>query len=238
MKRLFIFIFGIFLIFSVNAEIQTFGTFRINTDIELKQIGAGFTNCYIISILYPNSTPSLSIETEMIKTGNEYSYSYNKTSELGQYIVNGYCSDGIEDTVWNYDFKITPSGVIPTTAQGSLSIGILGSIILLMFFFGWLSFKFMESEKGFPIGIFFFLISIIASIYGLYLGVIYSRDYLYSSVANVQSKIFIGVMYGLVGIMFLGLLMLILMAVGEIKERKSIQRYGENYDRKAKIYRY
>lgn len=136
------------------------------------------------------------------------------------------------------EFEVTTTGQELTTAQSGLSIGILGSILLLMFFFGWLSFKFMETDKAFPIGVFFMLVSIIIAVYGLYLGVVYSRDYLYASTSSPQSAIFIGILYGLIAVMFLGLLGLVIMALKEIKERKSIQQHGTNYNTHTKQYEY
>lgn len=218
------------------------GTFRQNTDVELYQTCNDCLYCNItdVKIKSPEKLTLINISQEMTARGTYYYFTLDSgnTTSIGTYEYCYNCGNLEEIAVGCIEFDINPSGITPTTAQGGLSIGILISIIFLMFFFGFLSFKFMESDKGFPIGLFFLLVSIIISIYGLYLGVVFSRDYLYSNVANVQSRIFTGIMYGLVGMTFLGLLTLIIMAVKEIKIRKSKQEYGENYDTNTKMYKY
>ena len=220
----------------VFGIVETLGIFKQGKCIDLIQSGANLTFCNITSVKYPNSSTAMP-EASMTKKGTEYNYTFCNTTTLGTYIINGFCSNNTEDVVWAYDFKVTPSGIEATVPKGVLSIGILLSVFVLMFFFGWLSFKFMESDKTFPIGLFFLLIALIFSVYGLYLGYIYSEDYLYSNVSDVQSKIFIGVMFGLIGITFLGLLLLLIKAIREIKERKSLQKYGEGYDTQTGTYR-
>ena len=230
-------IISIILMSFVIAEVQTLGTFKKGEDVELQQIGAGFTDCHITSVLYPNSTEALGL-AEMTKNGNQYNYTFSNTGTDGKYIVNGYCTDGSGDTVWSYDFDITPSGMLATISQGYLSIGLLIGIILIMFFFSMISFKLMDYEKLYPIALFFLLVSIIIAVYGLYLGVVFSRDYLFSSTAAPQSALFIGILFGLVGMMFISLLLLILAALREIRERKSIQQHGEGWNSQTKQYNY
>ncbi len=134
-------------------------------------------------------------------------------------------------------FFVTPTGIILSSAQSGLSLGIMLSIVLLTFFFGFLSYKLLDKEKTFPFGLFFLLIALILAIYTLYLGTLFSQDFLLESTKNVQSTIFVSIMYSLVGISFIGLLFLILKVLKEIKERKSIQKYGRGFDPKTKTYR-
>lgn len=110
MKKIIIMLFTIMLISTVTAEIQSLGTKEQNSVVNLKQVGAGFTFCNITSILYPNTTNIIGNEVVMTKAGTDYTFQFNKTEEFGEYIVNGYCSDTIEDTPWTYNLFITPNG--------------------------------------------------------------------------------------------------------------------------------
>jgi len=237
MKVIYFLLIGILFINLISSEQTTLGVFKQNTCVELIQICADCSFVNITSVRYPNSTLALATMIKMTKTGTEYNYSFCNTSFVGKYIVNGFGDVDGTNTIFNYDFEITPSGVSLTVAQGGISIGILISIVVLMFFFGFLSFKFLENDKTFPIGLFFLVLSIIIAVYGLYLGVTYSTDYLYSNTSDVQSKVFIGVLFGLIGITFLGLLFLVLATLAEFKERKSLINYGGDYNSKTKMYK-
>jgi len=126
---------GLFILLMVlpiaTCEVQTLGTFKVNEAVELKQIGAGFDNCTITSVLYPNSSEALGL-VDMTKSGNQYNYTFDKTSVLGQYIVNGYCTDTTGDAVWSYDFMVTSTGESFSTSQGYLIIGQLGLVALFL----------------------------------------------------------------------------------------------------------
>lgn len=220
--------------------------FRQNTLIDLKvpcyaenySLCTSTTTCNI-TIFLPVNNSALVNNQQM--TWNDAYFNYtllkNKTLILGEYSSSVNCF-GAYYGFSTFNFKITPDGTEPTTAQGWVSIGILLSIILLTFFFGFLAFKFSEYYKLYPFAIFFLLVAILSSVYVLYLGYIYGRDYLYSTTAKPQEAMFIGVMYGLVGIMFIALIFFILKALAEIRERKSIMKYGEGYNPKTKSYEY
>jgi hypothetical protein len=72
-----------------------------------------------------------------------YSLSSTKTSELGTYLVNGYCRAGSDVSVWSSDFLITPSGnPKPNTGEGLSLLGLFGIMILVSGFFlimAWMS---------------------------------------------------------------------------------------------------
>jgi len=95
----------------ISAEVESLQTQKVGTDIELKQIGADFSACNITSVSYPNSTVIVK-DVVMTKRGNEYNYTLNSTytNTLGDYIVNGFCTNGTDDVVWAYDFKVTYTG--------------------------------------------------------------------------------------------------------------------------------
>jgi hypothetical protein len=217
-------------------------TYPVDKNIELKflcrydgSIPAG--SSYNITISYPNGSSMISnINTTSLGLGS-FKYITN-FSVVGVYSIQSFCYNGTASSSNLEYIEVTQSGIIATTAQGNLSIGLLIGIILIMFFFGLLSFKLMDYEKLYPIALFFLLVSIIIAVYGLYLGTIFTQDYLSTSTSAPQSTLFIGILYGLVGIMFLGLLMLIITALKEFKERKSLQRQGEGWDSKTKSYKY
>jgi len=138
MKKLIYLICMIFLVASfVDAEVQTLGTFKKDSIIGLKQIASGFTSCNITSVLYPDSTCAICNNVGMTKNNNEYNQTFNKTSKLGEYIVNGYCTDGDEDTVWSYNFEITPSGfsALGVTGGLTLTLAIISILIIAILFF-------------------------------------------------------------------------------------------------------
>lgn len=192
---------------------------------------------YNFTISYPNGTTFINNKQATSLGQGTFNYTVN-FSISGTYKVQSFCYDGTYSYSNTEEIVVTPSGIIATSAQSNLSIGLLISIILIMFFFGLLAFKLMDYEKIYPIAIFFLLVAIIIAVYGLYLGVVFSRDYLFASTAAPQSALFVGILYGLVGMMFLGLLWIIIAAVKEIRERKSLQRHGEGWDSKTKQYKY
>jgi len=239
-KKLLILGFLILLVLPLCFALEVYPT---NKDVELKFL-CTLNNAvpselarYNITISYPNGTTYINNQEATPLKQGAFNYTTN-FSVTGTYKVQSFCYDGTYSYSNTEYIEITPSGIIATTAQSGLSIGLLIGIIFIMFFFGILAFKLMDYEKIYPIAIFFLLISIIIAVYGLYLGVVFSRDYLFASTAAPQSRLFIGILYGLVGVMFLGLLGLIIAAVKEIKERKSIQRYGDGYNTKTKRYEY
>jgi len=229
----------LFLTAGAMAEVQTLGTFKLNSNVTLKQIGAGFTKCYVTSVVYPNSTCAICSETEMTKSGVEYSLQFSDTNELGQYIVNGYCTDGAANVVWAYDFEINPSGFNISESQGFSSLGLILSIILIAGLFMFVGYKFLDSDKTFPIGLFFLVISLLLSVYSLHIGYIYTRDILYPiSAEGVQFKVYIGIMWGLIAIIFIAMLFLIIKTIKEFKVRKSMVDYGQGWNPRTKQYDY
>lgn len=133
---------------------------------------------------------------------------------------------------------VNPTGIVPSEAQGNLTLGVIISIIALIIFFGFLSFKFIETDETFGIGLFFLVISLILSVYILFLGFVLSRDFLFTSISAVQEKVFTGIMFALVGIMFIAFTFLIIKVVKTLKVQKIDKQYGEGYNSKTKQYEY
>lgn len=224
---------------SVNAEL---GTFKAGENISLIQTCNTCTYCNITNILRvtPINTSLILGQQAMTKQGTFYNFTLNNTytNLIGEYQYCYECADANNIATGCVGFSITHAGVSPSTAQSGLSLGILISMILIMFFFGLIGFKLIDYEKLYPVGVFFLIVAIIIAVYGLYLGVVYSRDYLYLSTSAPQIRLFLAITYGLVGMAFIVLLVLMIDTLKEIKERKSMQKYGDNWDTKTKQYNY
>jgi hypothetical protein len=107
MNKIIVLMLGILLISFANAT--TLGTFKQNECINLIQTCANCTYVNISSVLYPNTTLIIS-DKEMTQLGTYFYYNFCNTTELETYQVTGVGNpDGI-NTVWNYDFTITPNG--------------------------------------------------------------------------------------------------------------------------------
>ena len=182
MKTYNIILFILVFLLTVNlasAEVQTLGTYKIDSCINLKQIcNCSYVN--ITTILYPNSTIALS-NVEMIKTGTDFVYNFCNTSLLGNYIVNGYGDPDTTFTVFNYDFEITQTGYKQTTSEGIGSAIFLILILSLTVLFGFMGFKFVESDTLWALGIFFLGLSLLFVVYDVYLGYEYHLNYIGSA---------------------------------------------------------
>jgi len=239
MRKLLIILLGIFLINLAFAQIESLGTFQQGSCIEIKQVCASCT--YVnITVSYPNSSFAVYNE-EMTKIGSgTWNYSFCNTNTTGRYDITGEGDlNGIPTGFSALYFEITPNGLKFDEGQGFSSIGLFLSIIAISFLFMYFGFKFSENNKTFPIGLFFLIISLFVSIYALHLGYIMTRDILYPiSIEKTQFKIYLGIMWGLIAVAFLGLLSLIIKTLKEIRVRKSIQSYGSNWNPKTKQYEY
>ncbi len=129
-KILLVLMLGIVLISFASATIQTLGTFQQGEDVNLIQTCASCTYNNITSILSPNSSELIG-NFEMTQTGSVYNFTLDggNTTRLGEYIVNGLGDIDGTDTVWNYNFFITPTG---QTLDNSQSLLILGLIVILI----------------------------------------------------------------------------------------------------------
>lgn len=118
----------------VNAEtqIQTLGGVKQGDTINLTQncLSSSYSN--ISRIVYPNRTFIINSQTPMIKTGDDYSYSFSNTSTIGNYIVYGVCDESGAKTNWVYDFNVTPNG--DTLSTGSSIIFSILTIFVFLFF--------------------------------------------------------------------------------------------------------
>lgn len=110
MKKILItIILGIFLISLASAEIQTLGTFKRFDCVNLKQSHGNCTYNNISHVSYPDSSRALS-ENVMTKIGTNYNYTFCNTSQLGEYIINGFGNPDGEKVTWTYNLFITETG--------------------------------------------------------------------------------------------------------------------------------
>jgi len=171
-KLITIIIFGMFMISMVSA-MESLGTFKQGEEIRISQVCNDATYITISSITYPNSTTSIDNFNMTYFGSGEFYYDFDSSSELGKYDVRG-ISDGCENTFATY-FDITPLGISQTTSQGIGSFGYLILMITLMFVFGYISFKFFNTENWWIMGIFFGFMSLIFLVYNSWLGYSYHK---------------------------------------------------------------
>jgi hypothetical protein len=115
-KGLMFFIIGFMLITGgVSAMVcdgTLLGTFKQNTNINLRQICDTCTYVTLSSLTYPNST-TLTINTNMTKVGVDYNYTFY-AGTLGSHYYSVFGNkDGVIATE-TFCFEVTPSGFIGT----------------------------------------------------------------------------------------------------------------------------
>lgn len=113
------------------------------------------------------------------------------------------------------------------------------SLILLLGIFLYLASQYMNSDKTFGVGLYFYLISFILLVYVLFLQFNLMDKMLYwLGLSNIQLIIYSSITYSLIGIALIGFTYLLVKYLGLIKERKSSINYGDNYNSKSKSYEY
>lgn len=115
----------------VQAEVQTLGVFKVGDCVGLVQSCANCSYNTITSIQYPNST-LINLNVPMNKNGTFFNYDFCNASANGNYIVNGIGNPDGYDTIWAYNFEVTPSGLISTGGQ---AITYIVLILIVLFFF-------------------------------------------------------------------------------------------------------
>jgi len=169
MKKIMLFLILIFSILLVSSTIEVLGTYKLNENVELFQSGAGFSYCNITSVKYPNSSEALG-HVGMTKEDIEYNYTFSDAIVVGEYIVNGFCSNDSDSVVWAYNFVVTPTGVLQTTSQGIASAIYLFLMLVLTGLFLYGGFKLSESEYLWVLGVFSMFLSFIFVVYDVWLG--------------------------------------------------------------------
>jgi len=233
MKKLLIWIMAILLIssaYALNFEKSTEVDLKIPCENDGKPCSSSAT-CNI-TIKYPNS--SFLIEYKEMTNQNNGDFNItlneNQTNVLGEYAYSVYCSDGGYHGAYHSNYMITPTGQEINTGQGITTIGLILAMILLSFVFAFFGHKFSESERLFPIALFFMLISLILGVYVIQLGYIFSRDILFPlSISSMQFHIWLGVMYSLIFIAIIGFVFFTAKALKLLKIRKKEKEENSGY---------
>jgi len=199
---------GVFLVSMISASQSFLGTFKQNDCIDLTQTCASCSYNNITSIIYPNGTKILfAPEQNMSKTGTEYLFNTCNYSALtGNYKVNGHGDLAGTDTVWNYGYSITPSGIAPSesrTQAMTRSIYFLFIPAILLF----IAFLFVQAKPPVKwsfllLSIMFFLQTINILFVGLQEEVINPKIEGYFSFLTTASFILFWFAFGLMAIMW------------------------------------
>ena len=99
----------VFLIYNINAQVESFGTFEQNSEVTLTQT-YNTSYCNVTSVSDPDS--GIIAAGLMSKSGNHFNLTLNvfNTSKLGNYLVCGDC----DTKSWCADFEITSTGFADT----------------------------------------------------------------------------------------------------------------------------
>ena len=246
LKKTFLIMLGIVMLISL-ASAEPAYTFKkgqtVNYSINVFESdnskASDSVACYI-TMKNPESAVTINDSAMTFNVEGYFNYTINASlfENVGEYPTIIRCDDGSEYAFSTFTFLITPTGQNITESQGFTSIGLIISILAVAFLFMYFGFKFAESDKLFPIAIFFMLISLLLSVYTIHLGYIYSRDILYPLAGEgTQFKVYLGIMWGLLAMAFLAMLGLIIKALKEFRVRKSQQDYGEGWDSKTQSYK-
>jgi hypothetical protein len=116
--------------FPSDSTAVTSSSFKYNEEVTLYQMCSNCSYVNITSVTYPSSQVEI-INEEMTKNGNDYTYPFTNTSELGIYKYN-VCGDKDGGYLCEVlTFEVTYTGKEMSVAQSLLSIGFLGLLILI-----------------------------------------------------------------------------------------------------------
>ena len=149
-KILLTLILGMFLISFSSAQIQTAGTFKINEQINLTQTCASCTFNNITSIVQVSPTSRDIIGNfPMTRKGSVYNFSLSKgnNTHVGEFYVNGIGDLDGTNTIWNFNYFVTPTGFALETSDSILLVIILMATLILFLGFLWPSIMLPYSNK-------------------------------------------------------------------------------------------
>jgi hypothetical protein len=105
-KQVMILLLALLIIPMLYSYQESLGIVKQNEPANLIQTCYDSTEGYITRVVYPDKTFAINEQTAMTKIGDNFNYSFLNTSQLGQYLVYGYC----DETIWQYDFEVTVNG--------------------------------------------------------------------------------------------------------------------------------
>ena len=163
-KILLILLLGLFLI-SFTSAIKTLGPFMRYDCIELIQTCGNCTYNNISMVVRTGENHFVyTVNDTMAKHDTYYNYSFCDTSELGQYIINGFGDPDGKKKPWNYNLFVTETGTEDVSVLNNPLMIILVTLALTFLFIG---IKTGTIWLGFMSAIMFLLGGMYMTIYGL-----------------------------------------------------------------------
>jgi len=186
-----------------------------------------------------NSSGDLQIEENMTyDSEGRWYYNINGSylESLGDHPYHVSCYDDGLGGALSGNLFVNPTGY--ETDNLSVVYLILTTLVLLGIFL-YLASQYMDNEKTFGVGLYFYLISFVLLVYVLFLQFnIMEKGLYWLGLTNIQLTLFSSITYSLIGITFIGFTYLLVKYLGNIKEYKSGVSYGDSYDPKSKSYQY
>ena len=226
-KIILLIILSVFFINCVTA--QDYIPHKKNTDWDVVVSSNNATGCNITYVQSPSGVVTL-FTGEMTKTVNDFNYTLDKGnfSTNGDVCVGLICTDSSQVEVGNICRSISPTGQEITDSQGFVSLGLMLGVVAVAFLFMWFSFKFAESDKLYPIALFFMVISLLLAVYSIYLGYIFTESILFPmALAGGQSAIFLGLLWGMVALILIGMIFLTVRVIKELQASLKTKPLGE-----------
>lgn len=140
-----------------SATQQSLGTFKQDSEIQLTQTCSSCSEINFTKVTYPDNTEALG-NVQANKDGSVFTYPFNNTDQLGEYLVYGIGDVDGEDTVFAYSFKITPTG------SDEISVALVVILFLATLLFGFFSWFF---HKDVFLHIIFLFASMIVLLYAI-----------------------------------------------------------------------
>jgi hypothetical protein len=217
-----------------SAEIQTLGTQKVNTCVDLPQVCSSCSYVNISSIKLPDSSMVL-LNLGMEKNGVNYNYTYCSVNQTGNYIVTT-CGD--KDGTFqcaSYDFTVTPNREIATSGSAIFYIGIMAVLVifLIMAIYTFMNTTGLLTKVGmFGLG-YLLLIAI------TFIGWNMAQDFITSSpfIISMLNILFIVLVVGFFPLIIGGFVWYFLM-VFKIKEIENLMKHGmTEYDATERVKR-
>jgi hypothetical protein len=158
----------------VNAQVSSLGVFKQGECVQLLQTCADCTYNTVTSVTNPDSTQALGL-TAMEKSGLVYNLTFCDTNQSGTYTVNGFGDLGGTNTIWNYQFDITPNGNISTVSDSITMVWQIVVLIIALICFMTMGIIF----KIDAVKIFFFVLAGLTLFLMVGLGLSSAQNYLY-----------------------------------------------------------
>lgn len=131
------FLFFMYVMPLISAELQSLSTGKINQEMQLTQTVTNSTYCNLSKITYPNNS-ILNLNSQMTKSTNDYNYSFTPDS-LGEHSYVTCCNPDGTETCVGVSFEVTPTGYDITTSKSIIilvGLAIMFLIGILLFIFG------------------------------------------------------------------------------------------------------